>query len=82
MKINPVATGCIGGVGSLVSAVIGGFVGLEWAGHYMKTHPADRVFPGELVGGLFYGAIVGPIVFLVLYCVLLVVLSLWRTKGE
>jgi hypothetical protein len=75
MKLNGVATGCIGAVGGILSVFIGGWTGCSLA-HQHKGHVEIDLMQTELMG-LIYGALCGPTVFAVVYLVILVVLSLW-----
>lgn len=70
--MNPAASGCLGGIGSLVSVVVGAILGLMAGIHYMRGRDS---IGGEAVTGLLAGAVAGPILFLSLYCLLLLVLS-------
>jgi hypothetical protein len=85
------AAGCLTGfvlgvtavVGSLVSAVTGGCVGLSRADNYIHAHPYDHVFSLErYLDGLVSGAVVGLLVFLGLYFSFVVAISLWRVKAS
>jgi hypothetical protein len=62
-KLTTMSVGCVGVFGGVVSAVIGGCTGLYYGEHWIRTHPADRVFPSEMIEFGVYGFVIGPILF-------------------
>jgi hypothetical protein len=79
VKIDPVATGCIGACGGILSVFIGGWCGCHYAYQDALRHPSDG--PTQILGplaGSAYGAVIGPVVFLVIYLTVLAILSLYR----